>query len=446
MSNNEINITNLFDTQTRTELHTHLLSMLSGENFVKLFNKYKPALKELLRINNVSNKVRNNIEPYLTMTDEELKNALTIYTEIKDGQTMSDYFVPRRLLLSIFSTAGEEFTKFILLCIAQGIDYPRETFNYFKYYNPNKLTDKESIDAFIYSEYLNIALEELISQGVKYVEISFANLRIIQNIYIKESIREQIECRFMLCTNRDNLAFIYDPSSKNRNERKANNFAKDSAPALTRGLEWSHEQALAGALQGKQKNIVGFDIMGQELPFRDDELSRSPESEVSFYNKLKIIIDVLQKDYILSHTMNTFRIHGGETRGSEDNIYQTLKMLKELAPQTALGIIPPPEIRIGHGVYFNDTKEYFDLLRKFDVVVEINASSNKKLRNIDHEKTIRYKRYIEERIPIVIATDGHGLYDTTIQHEDDIAISQIGDSFNVVLATDELMLSTKKRR
>ena len=147
--------------------------------------------------------------------------------------------------------------------------------------------------------------------------------------------------------------------------------------------------------------------MGQELPFRDAELSRNPDSEVSFYNKLKIIIDILQNDYKSNHKMNTFRIHGGEVPGTENNILHTLTMLKELAPLSPLGFIPPPEIRIGHAVHFVDTPEYFDLLRKFGVIVEINATSNK---NISSNKKVKIQIEIsKENRTIRITDNGIGM-------------------------------------
>ena len=59
---------------------------------------------------------------------------------------------------------------------------------------------------------------------------------------------------------------------------------------------------------------------------------------------------------------------------------------------------------------------------------------------------IKYKRYLEEGIPIVIATDGHGLYGTHVVVEDAIAQSQLGEDFDVVLATDEYMISKKVGR
>lgn len=442
MSNNS-----MFDSQTRTELHTHLLSMLSAENFVLLLEKYYPIIKDMLNNPNVSEKTRNCILEYYQLPQDEFKRKITIYNPIGSSETMSDYFKPRRLLLSVFSSLTKEYPFLKMLeLVSNTSSSPEIKKHFYDLYSTGLIKEKEAVDGLIYSEYLNMALKELISQGVKYVEISYANLTIIKNLYITESIRKDIECRFMLCTNRDNIAFHFEPEKKSKKERKVYTFQDDAAPSLKEGLEWSQKEALADVLQGKQKNVIGFDIMGQELPFRDAELSRNPDSEVSFYNKLKIIIDILQNDYKNNHKMNTFRIHGGEVPGTENNILHTLTMLKELAPLSPLGFIPPPEIRIGHAVHFVDTPEYFDLLRKFGVIVEINATSNMKLSNIIKMIEIKYKRYIDERIPLVISTDGHGLYNTTIIIEDELAKTELKDDFDVVLATDEYVLNEKLRR
>ena len=98
------------------------------------------------------------------------------------------------------------------------------------------------------------------------------------------------------------------------------------------------------------------------------------------------------------------------------------------------------------GVFFRDIPEYFDLLREMQVIIEINASSNIKLGNILRVTDIRYQRYLEEGIPIAISTDGHGLYDTTIEDENEKAKSVVGPYFDIVLATDEYLLGTKIRR
>ncbi len=431
-------------TQTVTELHTHLLSMLSADGFIKLLTEYYPVIEDALSNTHLSNELKEDLKDYYSYTPDELKKMVTIYTPVKPPITMHEFFVARRDLLTMFSGLTEVYTFQDILVLVYNFNKNEEIKNHFhKLYKSRTENDRDLVQWLIYSEYLNLALEELIHQGVKYVEISYANLPTIKNLYIKQSIRDQIECRFMLCTNRDNIAFHINPELKSRKERKAYTFQKHAATTLKSGLEWSHQESLSDTLNDKQRNIIGFDIMGQETPFSDPELSRSPDSERSFYNKLKIIIEVLQEDYKETNIMNTFRIHGGEVPGTDDNIFETLTMLDELAPLSPLGIIPPPEIRIGHGVYFKDTKEYFDLLRKYKVIVEINASSNIKLGNITDINDIRYQRYLDEGITIVIATDGHGLYDTTIIKEDQKAVSAVGNGFQKIQDDEQAFLRTR---
>ena len=62
-------------------------------------------------------------------------------------------------------------------------------------------------------------------------------------------------------------------------------------------------------------------------------------------------------------------------------------------------------------------------MKKFKCIVEINASSNYALDNIDEYSDIPYNYYLDNGIPIVISSDGHGLYDTSKQEEDKIASS-----------------------
>lgn len=428
--------------QTTTELHTHLLSMLSADGFVNLLRKYYPITDDALSNPYLSEEIKEDLQKYYSYTPDELSQIVTIHTPVKPPITMHEFFVARRDLLCIFSGLTEVYSFLDMLVLVYDLNKDEEIKNHFyKLYKNGTEKDKDLVQWLVYSEYLNLALEELINQGVEYVEISYANLPTIRNLYIKKEIADKIECRFMLCTNRDNIAFHV--GQKTGKAKKVYTYANHAVKALKAGLEWSHEEALSESLSNKQKNIVGFDIMGQETPFSDPELSRSPESERSFYNKLKIILDVLQNDYKDTNKMNTFRIHGGEVPGTDDNILQTLIMLDELAPISPLGHIPPPEIRIGHGVYFKDTQEYFDLLRKYKVIIEINATSNEKLGNIQDITDIRYQRYLAENIPIVIATDGHGLYDTTIVNEDKKALSVVGNDFTKIQNSEKKFLSTR---
>ena len=84
------------------------------------------------------------------------------------------------------------------------------------------------------------------------------------------------------------------------------------------------------------------------------------------------------------------------------------------------GIIPPPRIRIGHGVNIQYNPELVRLIHKYDVVVEINASSNYALGNIDSIDDIPLDFYKKNGIKYVISTDGGGVYSTSILQEENL--------------------------
>ena len=122
-----------------------------------------------------------------------------------------------------------------------------------------------------------------------------------------------------------------------------------------------------------------------------------------------------------------------------------LHILENIETQLNI-IIPPPEIRIGHGVYFNSSSyEYLRLLKKFGCIVEINASSNYALGNIRNYLQLPYNYYLNHGIPVVISSDGHGLYDTEKSIEDNIA-STIATKNNIVSIAniDNYLLKKKK--
>ena len=70
-------------------------------------------------------------------------------------------------------------------------------------------------------------------------------------------------------------------------------------------------------------------------------------------------------------------------------------------------------------------------------IIEINATSNYALDNIDKFSDIPYDYYLDNGIPIVICSDGHGLYDTNKYTEDTIAKTNARDkNFEEILRTD----------
>ena len=65
---------------------------------------------------------------------------------------------------------------------------------------------------------------------------------------------------------------------------------------------------------------------------------------------------------------------------------------------------------------------YLNLLKKYHVIVEINATSNYTLSSTKKFSDIPYRWYVDNDIPIVLATDGAGMYLTDANQERLIAL------------------------
>lgn len=341
---------------TRTELHTHLMGMLSADRFLNLLANFDYALPLQYdgKINFESNKViripARELIGYDNIIDQiSIKNGNRVsYNDLNEF-----YYIRSMLLKDLISELNKE--------------------------------NNGDSKVMVYRAYLEESLIELINQKVEYVEISFSNIKLIDQImeYINPNIADKIKCKFLASTDRSSVAKEFRKSARN--------------------LESLVEKGYS----------VGFDIMGSETPLTNLDLDKS--SKFGLYQKILPLIETLHN---LEHT--TLRIHSGETPMSDGNTEKVLHILEDI--ERKLGItIPPPSIRIGHGVHFNRSDEYISLLKKFKCIVEINASSNYALGNIKNYYELPYNYYLNNNIPVVIASDGHGLYDTTKSEEDSIA-------------------------
>ena len=210
------------------------------------------------------------------------------------------------------------------------------------------------------------------------------------------------------------------------------------------------EESIVALKEGLSKGMhVGFDIMGQELALRDDEKNYSQSKKsCSLKRKLELLVETLKDT---KNGFNTLRIHSGESKTSFGNTEWILKTLLEIKSEYLSNnpnekILPPPEIRIGHGIYFDKNNDnYIEMLCKLGAIIEINASSNFALGNIDKYNALPYDYYLKNGIPIVISTDGHGLYDTSLQVEDYIA-SEVSESYEKIPMLEEKIIEGKMKR
>lgn len=368
--------------KTHSELHTHLVGMLNGTEFLYFLNKCgidkihipKPAMINYETNNLIINKEDWELDlssPTNVQVYNLLKSICIDPSDRVDYDELDEYYANRTEIL-------KEVTKL---------------------YSEKHGISKNQAEIYVYNLFINESLRSLVRNEVKYVEISYSFANRINFFKIAPDLKDKIKCKFLLSTQRNHPLKSVNPQTHTFEQACKN---------------------LKSVLHGG--NAVGFDIMGEETPLTDDELNYDNE-ENSFMRKLELIIksllstiDSTEKTY----DMNTLRIHSGETRKSYDNTIKILQMIDEISKQNNM-TIPPPEIRIGHGLYFSHEKEYIELLKKFKCIIEINATSNYKLSNIDDFSMIPYEFYIKNDIPIVISTDGHGLYNTTNNIEDDIA-------------------------
>ena len=379
--------------QTKTELHTHLMGMMTAEGFVDFLSQYLDCI--YWPINEPISNATQTVPIASILNDKDALNSLRIpHGEQVDYFTLDDRYSTRTELLKL--AAHTTFSKL----------YDMLEDNYPNVSNEDKRKIiTQQAETTVYNDYINRSLQELVNQNVKYVEISYSNPRRIASFQISQNLQDKITCKFLLSTDRS------------RSTRNMKQSAKSLKKILTQGTS------------------VGVDVMGQERPFSIEELDYN--NSRSFQRKLEILFDEL-----LQYDNTTLRIHSGEIP-APNNTLITLRMIDQIATKKGI-VIKTPEIKVGHGLHFNPSEDYVNLLKKFHCIVELNASSNFGLKNIKDYNEIPYSYYLENDIPVVISTDGHGLYDTTIKEEDSIAKNHTTEKeYNTILQIDSDILGKK---
>lgn len=295
----------------------------------------------------------------------------------------------------------------------------------------------------IYFKMLIASLKKLEREGIKYVEFSFSNEEIIEYLHT-ELRKRQNELEEI-----KNIKFGFLYSAHRTKELK---YYKSNATDSAQKQESKAVEDVLSRLIEKGL-ICGFDLMGQEsqialcdffptieIPYYKSETPTvHPKHGCTLYDRLYLVMKTLVK---YPEKKLQLRLHAGEIPAENNAEYENIITERNTNPEKTLTIIeliikqlnierkeekqeeliiPPPFIRIGHGLHFAKTQKYIDLLKKYHVIVEINATSNHTLSNIKDLYKIPYNWYLENGIPIVISTDGGGFYLTTPIDEMDLA-------------------------
>jgi adenosine deaminase len=144
--------------------------------------------------------------------------------------------------------------------------------------------------------------------------------------------------------------------------------------------------------------VTGVDIVGEEI---------------NDIRELKQTIGNITK-IAGNHEGFVFRIHAGENDSLTDNVYNSIRLVKEsLSPGQKM-----PRMRIGHGLYTADLRsrkgrELLKIIKENGVTLEFQISSNVRLNNLNSLDVHPIKKYLNKGIDCVVGTDGMALYGTS---------------------------------
>lgn len=146
----------------------------------------------------------------------------------------------------------------------------------------------------------------------------------------------------------------------------------------------------------KSPYVVGSDFIGEEI---NDVTDLKPA--------IKELVDYVYEvdpDF-------TIKIHAGENDSLRDNVSKSIKCIEEsLNPGQTM-----PKVRLGHGLYTEDLsspegKKLLKELKKDNIILEFQISSNVRLNNLSNLNLHPVKKYLDAGIKCVQGTDGCGFY------------------------------------
>ena len=396
----------------KTELHTHLLNILNAQEFVDFvsgFNIKFPLdengnfdikngtdykYSELIK-NDLLDKIYSNLSLDISKeTDfDKLEEIISIRSELIKRCAYS-YYDELTLRPGWLEKEAE---------VQKEIDLIKEELKQEKS-KPKKERDNDKIRklgnliseksnlfgnlalAETYNLLLERSLKKFKDENIEYSEISFSSPNTLRAISKKHEGEDNF--KLLMSIHREDSPDHYKKASKNLED------------LLYEGT------------------VIGLDIMGYERPINDEEYDK-------FIERYEWVLPVLHM-----YPNSVLRIHAGEFVDATENVYKTLKAIKETSERInacceefgeSWGLVPPPRIRIGHGINIEKKPELVELMKELDVVVEFNISSNYSLGNVDNLEDLPIKYYDENGIKYVIATDGGGMYSTSILQEENLA-------------------------
>ena len=222
-------------------------------------------------------------------------------------------------------------------------------------------------------------------QGINYIEITDTDLaksdgaaiKLIEELHeIMPYIEKEtgVKIRFLVGLRRIPLTIIKDQTI-------TGNYLRKNLDVL---------KAVA-----KSPYVVGSDFIGEET---NDITELRPA--------IKELVEYTQEDKDF-----TIRIHAGENDSLKDNVEKSIECVREALAEGQ----EMPRVRLGHGLYTADLKtkkgkELIENIKKSNVVLEFQLTSNVRLNNLNNLAKHPLKTYLKNNIKCVQGTDGCGAY------------------------------------
>lgn len=316
---------------------------------------------------------------------EKIRRSLVI---LKDGQAVFTNLEKLYLYRYIFAKGVECTDRINILNEIDNIK--RIPVKEIKEITLNMLKDKMNDSVFknnnLREDKLLWIAREYRKQGIKYVEIADTTLTkpgddaidFLEEIHrVMPMIEKEtgVQLRFLCAIRRIPLTIVKDAESNI-------NYLRDSLSTI---------KAI-----GISPYVVGSDFVGEEV------------------NDIRELQSVIKELVQYSNTTDngfTIRIHAGENDSLPDNVYNSIKCIKESLEKGQ----KMPRVRIGHGLYTKDFssregKALIKDLKDTKAVVEFQLTSNVRLNNITKLSNHPIKKYLRNGIKCVQGTDGCGLY------------------------------------
>jgi ADP-ribose pyrophosphatase YjhB (NUDIX family)/adenosine deaminase len=239
--------------------------------------------------------------------------------------------------------------------------------------------------------------QDYAAMGVRYAELSLADIVEAERLRIVHHEAPAIEAQFGVT-----LRFL-------------------AAISRHDDLEWDLDLIERIASLGRSRYLAGVDFMGHET-----------NSTHQFARQIRALAQWADK----SRPGFTIRVHAGENPAYPENV--------RVAVEAAAGF--NVQMRIGHGLYGVD-EATLALLRTRGTIVEFNLNSNLALNNIQSAHDAPIVRYLRAGVPVVLGTDGYGIYQTTPELETRAALlcGVLPEDLAAIRATERRYLDHRQR-